>query len=88
MQRHPRPEWRNWRGWGRRLSRVLVEVRHRVPPGFRLILGLIFIAGGLLSVLPFLGLWMLPFGIAVAALDVVPLWRWFRGRKGSRRPPT
>jgi hypothetical protein len=46
-----------------------------------LLLGLVLMAGGILSFLPVLGLWMLPLGIAVAALDVVPLWRRLRGRR-------
>lgn len=82
--RRPLPNWRDWRGWRARLSRLLVEVRYRVPPGLRLFLGLLLIAGGLASFLPFLGLWMLPFGIAVAALDVLPIWRWLRGRFAVR----
>ena len=47
---------------------------------FRSLLGLVLMVGGILSFLPVLGLWMLPLGIAVAALDVVPLWRRLRGR--------
>jgi hypothetical protein len=46
-------------------------------------------AGGLLSILPFLGLWMLPLGLALLAEDVPPLWR-ARGRMlhwlARRRP--
>ncbi|NKX43447.1 hypothetical protein [Roseicyclus persicicus] len=64
--------------WARRL---LVRVRQRVPPGLRLILGLLFIAGGFLAILPVFGLWMLPLGVAIAALDVVPFVRWLRGRR-------
>lgn len=65
----------------RRLLRVLIWVRLHVPPGLRLFLGILLMIGGVFSILPFLGLWMLPAGFYVAALDVVPLWRWIRGRK-------
>jgi hypothetical protein len=71
------------RRWKTRAKRLLVRVRRTVPPGLRLVLGLVLMAGGILSFLPVLGLWMLPLGIAVAALDVMPLWRRLRG--GGRR---
>ena len=64
----------------RRVLRLLIWVRRHVPPGARLVLGLLLIVGGLLSILPFLGLWMLPAGISIAALDVVPIWRRLRGQ--------
>jgi hypothetical protein len=60
-------------------------VRRHVPPGGRLVLGLFFIAGGVFAFLPVLGLWMIPVGIAIAWLDVGPLWRRLRGQ--SRKPP-
>ena len=47
------------------IKRLQVRVRQRVPAGVRLVLGF----------------WMIPLGIAVAALDVVPLWRWVKGRR-------
>ena len=59
---------------------VLEKIRQRVPPGLRLVLGLLLVVGGFFAVLPVLGLWMIPLGIAVAALDIVPLWRWIRKR--------
>jgi hypothetical protein len=37
--------------------------------------------GGVFAFLPVLGLWMLPLGFAIAALDVVPILRWLRGRR-------
>ncbi|EIE50872.1 hypothetical protein AL036_08945 [Salipiger aestuarii] len=58
-----------------RLKRFQVRVRRRVPPGFRLLLGALLIVGGVLGFLPILGFWMIPLGVAVAALDVMPLWR-------------
>jgi hypothetical protein len=62
-----------------RMSRALVRIRARVPPGLRLLLGLVLIVGGVLGFLPVLGFWMIPLGVAVAALDVRPMIRHFRG---------
>lgn len=42
----------------------------------RLPLGLFFIAGGLFSFLPLLGIWMLPLGILLIAVDVPFVRRW------------
>ena len=67
-----------------RLKRMLVRIRRRVPPGLRLVLGILLIIGGLLAFLPVLGIWMLPLGIMVAALDVVPIWRALRGTSPRR----
>ncbi len=64
-----------------RMSRALVRIRARVPPGLRLVLGLVLIGGGVLGFLPVLGFWMIPLGVAVAALDVRPL---LRRRRGPR----
>jgi hypothetical protein len=63
-----------------RMKRILVWIRTHVPPGLRLVLGLLLIVGGLFGFLPVLGFWMIPLGIAVAALDVKPLWRAWRDR--------
>ncbi|MFU8882929.1 MAG: hypothetical protein ACNA7Q_11220 [Rhodobacterales bacterium] len=62
-------------------QRFLVRIRRKVPAGARLILGLLLIVGGIFGFLPVLGFWMIPLGVAVAALDIVPLIRWLRGRK-------
>ncbi len=62
-----------------RLARVVVSIRRRVPPGLRLVLGLLLILGGVFGFLPVLGYWMIPLGVMVAALDIKPLLRWFRG---------
>lgn len=64
-----------------RLRRWLVQIRRRVPPGLRLLLGLILIGGGVLGFLPVLGFWMIPLGVMVAALDVKPIYIWLRGRR-------
>lgn len=63
--------------------RVQVWAKRRLPPGVRLLAGLLLMVGGVLGFLPVLGFWMLPLGVAVAALDVVPVWRHLKGR--SRR---
>lgn len=73
---HDRSDWRA------RLARLRLRVRRRVPPGWRLVVGLLLILGGILGFLPVLGFWMIPLGAVVAALDVKPfLRRWRAGRK-------
>ncbi|WP_422029322.1 hypothetical protein [Roseovarius sp.] len=59
--------------------RVQLWASRRLPPGVRLLLGVLLMIGGLLGFLPILGFWMLPLGVAIAALDVVPIWRRLRG---------
>ncbi|KRS16297.1 hypothetical protein [Roseovarius indicus] len=71
-------------GRARRVRRqVQVWAKRRLPPGVRLLAGLALMVGGVLGFLPVLGFWMFPLGVAVAALDVVPVWRQLKGR--SRR---
>ena len=41
----------------------------------RIPLALLLIAGGIFSFLPILGLWMLPLGLLVLAVDIPPLRR-------------
>jgi hypothetical protein len=72
---------KDWRTWTSRFKRALVRIRQRVPPGLRLVLGLLLMTGGVFAFLPVLGLWMIPLGIAVAALDVKPLLKWMRNRR-------
>jgi hypothetical protein len=45
-----------------------------------LITGIILIGLGFLGFLPVLGFWMIPLGIAVAMLDIAPIWRWLKSR--------
>ena len=61
-----------------------MRIRARVPPGLRLALGILLIIGGIFGFLPILGFWMIPLGVAVAALDVVPAWRRLTGRPPRR----
>ncbi|MFV0514511.1 MAG: hypothetical protein ACK5MY_12925 [Jhaorihella sp.] len=67
---------RRFRGW----------VRAHVPRGLRLVLGGVLILGGLAGFLPVLGFWMIPLGVAVAALDI-RLYRRWRRRNGRRDRP-
>ena len=85
-----------------RIRRVLVVViyrglrkgKRRIPPGLRLFAGLLLVLGGLVGFLPILGFWMIPLGIAVASLDIPPLYRVMnaklrrlRYRRKARRSP-
>ena len=63
--------------WSRR---ALVRIRRTLPPGTRIPVGLLLMLGGVLGFLPIVGFWMLPLGLAVAALDVAPMIRRLRGR--------
>lgn len=74
-----------------RLNELFLKARHQfkstlryihqnVPPGLRLLLGVALMIGGVFAVLPVLGLWMIPLGIAVAAMDILPVWRWIKKR--------
>lgn len=65
-----------------KFGRMLVRIRRWVPPGLRLLLGILLIMGGLVGFLPVFGFWMIPLGLAVAALDIKPLYRWIRGKTG------
>lgn len=74
------------KSWGR-LQRLLNRIQRKVPlaAGFigwvrkpsstliRLPLALALIAGGVFSFLPVLGLWMLPLGLLLLAIDLTPL---------------
>ncbi|MBU3258671.1 hypothetical protein KPG71_01445 [Roseovarius sp. PS-C2] len=77
--------------WLVRLRRIRRKVQiwtgRNLPPGVRLLAGLVLMAGGVLGFLPVVGFWMFPLGMAVAALDVVPVWRWLRGRRKGGTPP-
>ena len=60
---------------------LIRHIGRHVPPGMRLVLGLLLMVGGTLAFLPVLGLWMLPLGVAIAALDVRTVCRWWRRRR-------
>jgi hypothetical protein len=61
----------------------LVRINRTVPPGLRLLLGLLLIFGGILGFLPVLGFWMIPLGLAVAWLDIRAFWRIWKARRGG-----
>jgi len=53
-----------------KVARVLRNLRHPHARWIRLPVGVLLILGGIFSVLPFLGLWMLPLGLLLIAYDV------------------
>ena len=80
------PQRNRWLGALRRSGRQAVDwVARNIPPGVRLVLGLLLVAGGVLGFLPVLGFWMIPLGIAVAAIDIRGLWNLLRTGLGRRR---
>ncbi len=54
--------------------------RFSVPghPFVRIGLGFLLLAGGVFSILPVLGLWMIPLGLAILAIDIPRARRWQR----------
>lgn len=65
-------------GLRQQVKRLLVSVRRNVPPGFRWIVGLALMVGGVFGFLPILGFWMIPLGVAVFLLDFNSLRKWWR----------
>ena len=73
-------------------QRAMKAIRHAVrwsddnlPRGVRAALGVVLVAGGVFSFLPVLGLWMLPAGLALVALDI-PGWRgWVLRKTGAKK---
>jgi hypothetical protein len=78
------------------LREWLAHLRRPSASWVRVPLGILLVIGGLLSILPVLGIWMLPLGLVLLALDVVLLRRptarmlvigerlWSRLRRGWR----
>jgi hypothetical protein len=62
-----------------RLRQTLRSLRQPSRRGLRIGAGLLLIIGGLLAVLPVLGIWMLPLGLALLAEDV-PVLKSLRSR--------
>ena len=50
--------------------RTLKWSDEKVPFGVRSVIGLLFMVGGVFGILPILGFWMLPLGLALIALDI------------------
>ena len=81
-----------------RLARVLSWLISPAGMLVRLPIGVLCIFGGVFSFLPLLGIWMLPLGILLVAVDVPPVrrrvvqfwpkiearWRLFRARRRRR----
>ena len=73
-----------YRALCRRVRQAVDWVGKNVPPGFRFLLGLLLVAGGVLGFLPVLGFWMIPLGFAVAAMDVRGFLRFWQAVLGRR----
>ncbi len=65
----------------RLLRRLQLRVARRLPPGGRLVAGLLLVVGGVFGFLPVLGFWMIPLGLAIAALDARRVCRTIRWRR-------
>lgn len=67
------------KNWKRRLTDGARKAYHwgdnHIPPGLRLVLGIVLMIGGAFGFLPVLGFWMLPLGAVLVALDIPPLRR-------------
>jgi len=63
----------------------------RLPPVMRSVVGVLLMIGGIFSFLPVLGLWMLPAGMLLVALDVPLLRRrlleWVARHESALDPP-
>jgi hypothetical protein len=57
-----------------KVARVLRNLRHPQAKWIRMPVGILFVLGGIFSILPVLGLWMLPLGLLLMAYDI-PLLR-------------
>ncbi|MDA0675304.1 MAG: hypothetical protein O3A88_02880 [Proteobacteria bacterium] len=66
-------------GWRAKLHDIFHRGIHfsieKLPPGTRVIAGVLLMGGGVLGFLPILGFWMFPLGVLIAALDIPPLRR-------------
>jgi hypothetical protein len=66
----------------RRANYVAVK---RMWPGTRAVAGILFCIGGVLGFLPILGVWMLPVGVILIAMEVPrfrpPMLRWLTRQK-------
>jgi len=68
------------------VRRVLRWLRHPYSRLVRIPLGIILVLGGIFSILPLLGIWMLPLGLLLLAIDIpflqAPVGQWIiRGRR-------
>jgi hypothetical protein len=58
-----------------RMRRVINWLRRPSSRWARIPAGVLFVIGGVFSILPVLGLWMLPVGLVLLAEDIPPLQR-------------
>lgn len=58
-----------------RVARALRSLRHPDARWIRIPAGILLVLGGVFSILPFLGIWMLPLGLLLIAYDVPVLRR-------------
>jgi hypothetical protein len=75
---HDRREWRIellTRRLPERLQPAIRWLRQPSARWVRIPVGLLFIVGSVFSILPILGLWMLPLGVVLLAEDIKPLRR-------------
>lgn len=79
MPKASKPTWFQWlkdklipskRDIVEKLVQAVRWADRKIPPVLRTILGIPLMIGGILSFLPILGLWMLPAGAALIALDL------------------
>jgi hypothetical protein len=82
-----------------KVARVLRRLRHPDARWIRIPAGVLLVLGGIFSILPILGIWMLPFGLLLLAYDVPVLRRpvarftswavgkWVGLRRGRGRRP-
>ncbi|MCF6303549.1 MAG: hypothetical protein L3J13_10220 [Devosiaceae bacterium] len=52
------------------LGRIIAVLRQPIMVWVRIPLGVILVIGGLFSILPLLGIWMLPLGLLLLAVDL------------------
>ncbi len=73
-------------------ARLLHWIRHPYARLVRIPLGLLLVLGGVLSILPLLGIWMLPLGLLLLAVDIpllrgpvagliIRIRRWWKNRR-------
>ena len=73
-----------------KLTKAVHWADRKIPIGVRTLLGIPLMIGGILSFLPVLGLWMLPAGAALVALDFPGLRRrllhWLERENAKHQP--
>lgn len=68
-------EFRRLRERNPRIARTLNRVSHRRWRPIRMPVAILLILGGFLAILPVLGLWMIPAGVVLLAIDIPQLQR-------------